>query len=349
MVQHRVAEQGEERVERGFTLVEMMLAVALLSIIVTVMYSSFHTLGRIVRRTERTKGAYQAARLIMSRMRQDISCAHFSTTRKNFVFKGEDIEGIEGDAGADALTFVTTAHVISGRDVPEGDLAEVSYYIDEENPGLGLLVRREDVSPDDELEMGGKLDILGKNVVGLNFTYLDGREEPARRAGRTTTDLDEAEEEKKAWKEEWDSDETAYLPRAVKVDLSLLNEEGEIEDFSTTVLLAMGRTATSTQPSTQAVPTTVTPRRGQPSRPRPSGPRGRGGGERGDRGDFGPRRGRDQGRGGRERGPRTRGSREGPRPPNSGAGYRRPDSPRIQRNVPNAPRGMSPGMPGGGR
>jgi len=346
VVQHRVAEQGEARVKRGFTLVEMMLAVALLSIIVTVIYSSFHTLGRIMRRTERTKGAYQAARLVMSRMREDLSCAYFSPTRKNFVFKGEDIEGIKDDAGADALTFVTTAHVISGRDVPEGDLAEVSYYLDEEN--RGLLVRREDVSPDSKLEMGGNFDILGKNVVGLNFTYLDGREEPARRAGGTTTDLDKAEEEKKAWKYEWDSEQTPYLPRAVKVDLSVLNEEGDVQDFSTTILLAMGRTATSTQPSdpNRVAPPRArrgTPRGGQPSRLGPSGPRDRRGGERGDRRDSGPRRGRDQGRGGNQ------GSGSGPRTPRSGGGDRRPSAPQFQRNAPNAPRRMSPGMPGGTR
>ncbi len=305
---------------------------ALLSIIVTVMYSGFHTMGRIMRRTERTKGAYQTARLIMARVRQDLACAHFSPTRKNFVFRGENIK--EVNENADALTFVTTAHVISRRDAPEGDLAEVSYYLDEANPGV--LVRREDISPDDELEMGGVLDVLGKNVVGLNFTYLDGREEPARRAGGTTTEQEETLEEKNAWKEEWDTEETPYLPRAVRIDLSVMNEENEIEDFSTTVVLAMGRTATSTVPVAQpvSVPRPITPSSGRPGpqgRPPTLSPREGPRGNRGDRGDFTPDRG--ERRPGREG--RSQSDRSGSTPQ-----YR--NAPRIQRNAPNASPGIRP-------
>jgi len=330
VVQHRAAEQGERRAERGFTLVEIMLAVSLLSIIVTVMYSAFHTIGRIMRKTEQTKNTYQSARLIMSRMRQDVCCAHFSPQRKNFIFKGEDM--LEADGDADALTFVTAAHVISGRDVPEGDWAEVSYYLDEDNPGL--LVRREDVSPDDNLEVGGVLDILGKDVVGLNFTYLDGTEEAARRVGGNTTDLDESLEEQSDWKDEWDTEETAYLPRAVRIDLSLLNEEGEVEDFSATIVLAMGRTATSILPTEQGAA-------GRAATPAPSG---RGGRQPALLRD-GPRRGEGDRRGRGERG------REGV--PRSTGGGRRTPSPGgegIQRNVPNAaPGGMRPPTPRGRR
>jgi len=355
MAQHKVTEHKKGRAEGAFTLVEVLLAVALLSIIVTVMYSAFHTMGRIMRRNEQTKGAYQTARLIMARVRQDLSCARYSPTPKNFTFSGEDIRGevIDGDdLGADAMTFVTSAHVISGRDAPEGDLAEVSYYLDEYNPGI--LVRREDVSPDDELETGGVLQILGKNVVGLNFTYLDGREETSPRAGRGEASAaagageDETLEEKKAWKDEWDSEETPYLPRAVRIDLSVENEEGEIEDFSTTVVLAMGRTATSIQPTLAQAPGRAgapgAAQRGgvrQPTQLQPGGPRGR------------PRRGEGERRrdvdAGRGRGGDRRGT--GQRPPSPGTGSRSgsPGTPTIRRNVPNAGSGPPPPTPGGRR
>lgn len=350
MAQRRAAEKGRGRVEWGFTLVEIMLAVALLSIIVTVMYSAFHTMGRIVRRTERTKGAYQAARLIMSRMRQDLACAYFSPVRDNFVFRGEDIAGADGDA--DALSFVTTGHVISGRDMPEGDLAEVSYYIDEENPGI--LVRREDVSPDDELESGGVLDILGENVVSLNFAYYSPMQERRRRARESTTDQDETQEDEDTWKDEWDPDETPYLPRAVKIDLSLLNEEGEVEDFSSTVVLAMGRTATSIQPSLQqgagrpGAPVPPPPTLGtatgirpttQPVLPQQGFPRmmpRREGEGRGDRAPEGDRR------------RRWREGGEGLRQPGSGTAPPR-DVLRIQRSTPDGTPGTYPPTPGGRR
>jgi prepilin-type N-terminal cleavage/methylation domain-containing protein len=276
VAQHQTSEHAGPRANKAFTLVEVLLAVTLTSILMTVMYGAFHTMGRVIRRNERTKGAYQAARLIMSQMREDLTCAYFSPTRKNFIFRGENVQGY--DADADALTFVTAGHVISARDVPEGDFAEVSYYLDEDYPGI--LVRREDVSPDSEPDVGGVLDIVGKNVVGLNFTYLDGMEQSSRMRDRTTTTTQqqEAEKEQKSWMDDWDSDEKAYLPRAVRIDLSVLNDEGVVEEFSTEVALAMGRTPTSGQPGlTQPTgPTRVPTQPGGPGRqpsPQPGGPR----------------------------------------------------------------------------
>ncbi len=355
MESHRAQQLVRGRGVSAFTLVEVLLAMTLMSIIMTVMYGTFHTLGRIVLRNEQTKGAYQTARLIMDRIRRDLTCAQFSPRQNNFVFRGEDVPGgtpSDGvDRGADALTFVTTAHVISRRDAPEGDLAEVSYYLDEYNPGI--LVRREDVSPDDELEMGGSLEILGKKVIGLNFTYLEGTEEPAQQSTGTVSDQQQKAEEQKAWKAEWDFEETPYLPRAVRVDVSVENDEGGIEDFTTTVTLAMGRTATSIQPTVPQAPRQQGARRGptgggrqpgglQPTGPETGPPRGRGGegGEQG-RGDFGPGR-----RGGGERGGQ---SGEAMRPYAPGAGSRTPGASTTRRTTPNAGSGTLPPTPGGRR
>lgn len=341
MAPQPTSERSPETTDRGFTLVEILLAVCLLAIIMTVMYSAFHTMGRVIRRTEQTKDTYQMARLILSRMRQELGCAYFSGKPGNFVFRGENIEGRDGDA--DALTFVTAGHIISGRDVAEGDFAEVCYYLDENNPGI--LVRREDTSPDGELEVGGSLDILGKNVVGLNFVYFDAREPSAQTAGGTTSELDEQLEEEKAWKDEWDPEESPYLPRAVRIDLALLNEAGNPEDFSTTVALVMGRTETSIQPPAQgllAPPRTGTGnRRGGPPRdmrgPRPGGERPPRGG-RGDRREFAPDRGG------------NRPGRDGSRGPTRSS-YRpgSPGAPNIRGTSPNAGAGMRPPTPGGRR
>ncbi len=329
MALHQHAEGKRGGRSRGFTLVEILLAVSLLSIMVTVMYSAFHTMGRIMRRTQQTKDTYQAARLIMARMRQDLSCAYASPTQTNFMFRGENIE--EADGAADALTFVSSGHIISGRDVPEGDFAEISYYLDENNPGI--LVRREDLSPDDEREVGGTLSILGKNVVGLDLTYLDGTEQTARRAGGMETLLDETLEEEEAWLEEWDPEEKTYLPRAVRINVWLQNERQEVEDFSTTVVLAMGRTATSTQPTASGLAQSpAAPPRGRGAGRRPESPGGRP-----------PREGPPPGRGDREgfRPGRDRRGQEGTR-----GSRTTPGSTGIRRTSPNAGTGTRPPTPG---
>jgi general secretion pathway protein J len=337
VAQHQRLQRDRRRAARGFTIVEILLAVTLLSIIVTVMYGTFHTMGRIMRRNERTKGAYQVARLIMSRVRQDLSCAYYSPTTANFVFRGEDRAGFDGNA--DALTFVTAGHVVSGRDVPEGDFAEVSYYLDDNNPGI--LVRREDLSPDDELEMGGQLQILGRNVLSLNFRYLDGTEAQDELSAEDALLAAATAEERDAWKDEWDSDDTTYPPRSVKIDLSVMNEEGQVEDFSTTVMLAMGRTTTSGVPAAPPQPG-AQQRTGPPNR-RPGGDRPQSGrqGTRPPRGDRGPDGERPQfnGPGG------GRGTRSGtPTMPRGGS-----NTPPIRRNSPNAGTGSGPPMPGRGR
>lgn len=348
----------------AFTLIEVLLAVMLMSIIITVMYGTFHTLGRIMLRNEQTKGAYQSARLIMDRLRRDLMCAQFSPRQNNFVFRGEDIPGGEMsdgvDRGADALTFVTMAHIISRRDAAEGDLAEISYYLDDYNPGI--LVRREDVSPDDELEMGGSLEILGKKVAGLNFTYLEGTTDSAQQSRGNVSEQQQAAELESAWKPEWDFEETPYLPRAVRVDLSLENEEGGIEDFTATITLAMGRTATSVQPTIPQAPRQrgtrggPTPGGRQPGGLQPTGlqpgRRGGRGGEGGEtgRGDFGPGgRGGERGTGDFGRGTRGGQSGGGMRPYSPGSGTRTPGTPTIPRNIPNAGSGTMPPTPGGRR
>lgn len=351
------AQQRRQRVlgarGKAFTLIEVLLAVMLMSIIITVMYGTFHTLGRIMLRNEQTKGAYQSARLIMDRIRQDLMCAHFSPRQNNFAFYGEDIPGqsvSDGvDRGADALTFMTVANIISRRDAPEGDIAEVSYYLDEYNPGI--LVRRVDVSPDRELEIGGALEMLGKNVVGLNFTYLEGTADSAQQSGSRVSEQQQAAEMESAWKPQWDFEETPYLPRAVRVDLSIQNDEGGIEDFTTTVTLAMGRTATSIQPTIPQAPRPQGTRGGptaggrQPGGLRPTGPQtGPRGGREGEgggrgRGDFGPG-GRGQ-QGGQSGG--------GMRPYAPGSGTRTPGTPTAPRSIPNAGSGTMPPTPGGRR
>ncbi len=204
----------------GFTLIEILMVTAILGTILTVIYSSFHGAIRTIRQAREESDIYQIGRVIMDKMVRDLSCVYYKNT-ENFIFKPVNNSG--GYYEQDSLDFISASHRRSGKDVPESDLAEIGYYIDKYNEGL--LIRREDIYLDDEPDKGGKLQIIGENVIGLNFLFPKEREE----------------DEEQEWLEEWDMEkESQLLPKAVKIDLTIQDKSGEDYTFSTIVSLETG-------------------------------------------------------------------------------------------------------------
>lgn len=162
---------------RGFTLIEVMVAIAVLSMIATVIYSAFAGMRRTKEGVERINDRYREGRLAMSRMVRELQSAFISmhqpippvTPVQKTIFKGT-----QGSPG-DRIDFASFAHRRLVEDARETDQQEVSYYAesDPEKSGVVNLVRR--VSPRLDLypEKGGKVEVLATDIDLFQMQYLD--------------------------------------------------------------------------------------------------------------------------------------------------------------------------------
>jgi len=219
---------------RGFTLVEVMLAVAILALIVTILYGAFAGSIKSMEISSEGGDIYRRARIVLNRMTQEISCAYLPPVQApvqgeetqetqeisdiQYAFIGED--RTEDELPRDTLSFTTAALPLHG---PSHGLKEVGYYLvpDPETEEPSLLMR-EDITPDDRIDEGGRSRLLAEGIWGIDFTYYDER-------GRE-------------WNR-WDS--TSYIfdgriPRSVRISLFFKDERGEPLSLTTTAHIEMG-------------------------------------------------------------------------------------------------------------
>ncbi|MFH1625328.1 MAG: type II secretion system protein GspJ [Pseudomonadota bacterium] len=205
----------------GFTMVEVLIAVTIVSVILTIIYGSFASSTALISVCRERSDIYQIARLSLERMAQDISCAFppKSTGAPDIIFGfiGEDRES--DGMPSDTLNFISTAHLTFGRDLRSPRLCEIGYYVETDpETDAPALLRREDATLDDEMNRGGIVLALAERLRGLDFKYYD----------------DEGEE----W-DEWYSEDRNSLPRSVKITLTLEDENKRRLRFSTMVYLEM--------------------------------------------------------------------------------------------------------------
>ena len=201
---------------RGYTLVEVMLAAAIVALIMVIIYGAFAGSLKSMKISREGGDVYRKSRLILNRMAQELSCAHLPFEQEisgiQYAFIGEDKE-VDG-VPQDTVHFTSSALPLRG---PSKGLKEIGYYIalDPETDEPDLLMR-EDTTPDDHSDEGGRNYLLAEGIWGLDFTYYDDR-------GRE-------------WKR-WDSTSTIFagkLPHLVKISIFCKDERGEPFSLATT-------------------------------------------------------------------------------------------------------------------
>jgi general secretion pathway protein J len=229
-------------VARGFTLVEVLVAIAILALIAIVIYGAFAGMKRSKEGIERINDRHREGRLAMSRMVRELQSAFISMHQpippvmpvQKTIFKGT-----QGSPG-DRLDFASFAHRRLVEDARETDQQEVSYYAasDSERSGVVNLVRRVSARLDMYPEKGGKVEILATDIDLFELKYLD----PA--TGQ--------------WKDRWDTtqatEQVGRLPLQVRVVLVLNGGSRHAADRGQgTIRLVTKVTLTMTQGLTFAV------------------------------------------------------------------------------------------------
>ncbi|MFH1091188.1 MAG: prepilin-type N-terminal cleavage/methylation domain-containing protein, partial [Pseudomonadota bacterium] len=148
---------------RGFTLVDLMVALAILALVMAAVYGVFAFQDRALTAATRNREVYGQGLTIMDRLSRDLSGAWLPVTGLK---SARIVYGFE--AGSDHLNFVTTASLTPDLN-PGPEVVEVGYRL-ESDPDLPddrkkLLIRRQDDTPDEDPGAGGIEVILSHNVI----------------------------------------------------------------------------------------------------------------------------------------------------------------------------------------
>lgn len=205
---------------KGFTLLEVLVSMAILVIIMAALYSAYTTNVEAIQIARQNGEVHQTARIVLDRMTKDLQSALIEVSAPSDKIKlglvGEDRE-IDGRR-ADRMDFTTVTHLPLTEKGPASDLCEIGYLIEENSEDKVLvLLRRDDPSVDEDFTKGGSLQEMARNVLEFNLTYQDSMGEES---------------------DKWNTLEgmpASGLPLLIKVRLVLKDELNREHVFSTTI------------------------------------------------------------------------------------------------------------------
>jgi type II secretion system protein J len=199
----------------GFTLVELMLAILILAILMTIIYGVVVSTVQAQRRIEEISESSEIGPAILTQIRSDLEAAFVPVAGSKEEadqapdpFLAVDRKGSSGDRDRIDLLAAVPAYGAEreGEDARFHTLNEVGYQVldSREEPGVGILYRREDFGRDADPLRGGFLTEMYDRVQHFNLSFWDGER----------------------WRAEWSvKKEQGRLPRAIRIDLRLLVRE----------------------------------------------------------------------------------------------------------------------------
>ncbi len=256
---------------RGFTLMEVMLALGIFGIVTVTLYGTFARTLRSKGIAERRAEVTRVGRAAVGRMADEIASAYYpSSLSGTAIFRV--LKSGTDDVPLDSLVFTALSARPAGIDGRETDQRMLAYFFPRERSGL-----RRDGKTGAAAESGGLdrpanrggVDLLADDaddffeafgprhppVPGTEPQRLLRREATMieRRAlddARATVFLDDVVSleltfyDGREWRDVWDSEDanSRRLPRAVRIDLALYDEVGEIHHFTTAVDLPLSDT-----------------------------------------------------------------------------------------------------------
>lgn len=193
-------ENRKPKIQKGFTLIEVTIAMTLLALMVMILYGAFYLSHRAVEKAQARSEESQRVRSVGDLLAGYIRSAYpyrFSLQDPAIFFSGAE----------NRLTFVSAlSSGMGGR-----GMSEIIISWDGEGEGAGLLTLEEEIP----VRLEGQEDgagyrnkvVLNQGVRGFRIDYLDPQSEEER------------------WVEQWDGRERKVLPRAVRMNLR--GERGE--------------------------------------------------------------------------------------------------------------------------
>ena len=214
--------------QRGLTLLEILVAIAVMTMMTLSVWTSFRTTAQSMKYAEQLQVRYSIIRNSLSRMSAELSMSYLSFNRpadeeRHFtLFDGRD------QFTRDTVTFSAFAHLRMRKDANESDQSVIQYFVDRDptEPNRTHLYRREarrlmGDSPEKMQELFPAY-IFCEDIKTFDVKYWDVK--------------------KSEWVDEWRTTKKDMhpdrLPERVKVTLGIMdpNNEREIKYTMQTLL-----------------------------------------------------------------------------------------------------------------
>jgi len=201
----------------GFTLLEVLVSVILLSIVLAGVYAAYTANIAAIRIAQYNSRLNQTARIVFQQMTRDLESAFVSipyvATTANLGMRHTD-RSIEGRP-ADVLDFTALSHLSLSPEFPSTDLCRIGYDLDRDSRGAGLILyRRDDGFAGNNFQQGADRIELARRVTGLDYVFQDDR-------GMVH--------------DSWSAETDGILPTLIVIKLHLADPNGQEHLFMTSV------------------------------------------------------------------------------------------------------------------
>jgi prepilin-type N-terminal cleavage/methylation domain-containing protein len=205
---------SSKKTHNAFTLVEVLVAMALIVTIVSMVYGSYFAASRSTDAARATLTSEEQARELLTQIARQIRCCYVgkdvaldrpesasvvgaNVTKPTCYFYGD-----AADPTGQILRFVTTQAASVGKVSPAG-LFEVAYKFDRNN-GMLLYGQRRFVGASDKPPQHESFRPVAENADAVDLSFFDGE----------------------SWVNRWRFEEQGGLPRAVRVEVILEDNNG---------------------------------------------------------------------------------------------------------------------------
>jgi prepilin-type N-terminal cleavage/methylation domain-containing protein len=219
------ARRSEARIclSRGFTLIEIMIAVVILGLILVMLTESFHTVAASKVHGENSLAAAQAGRTIILQMSDELRGAvQTPFTASRTMLQGHARMQHFMPADTLAVSTLDPGHRRALEDFGPEEVVEYTTSANPNHPGWTELWRRQysallDTPPSSSSDPP---TLVANDIISLHLRYYDGSR----------------------WNESWNSDNLApgqALPQETSIELVMGAPTGQPINLSTVVMLPM--------------------------------------------------------------------------------------------------------------
>jgi general secretion pathway protein J len=205
------------RSQAGMTLIEVLIALAMVSFMLIMAWSTTASVADAQRFFEAMQERNHEIRVAMNRMAKDLSSAYISGNEDKSLDNRRTLLVSKETTPVDELRFSSLGHLTLWANANESEQTLISYHAvrDREDSGKTNLLRRESRRLSNELweSEPAEVDLLLRDVERVAFEYFDPRDNE--------------------WQDSWDSTgadaENGRLPERVRITVTVKNGDREVK------------------------------------------------------------------------------------------------------------------------